>query len=264
MEGGDQLRGQLLDEADGICEERSAAAGQLNAPGGGIERGEELIRHEDLGIGQRVEQRGLARVGVADQCDGGHARSASTRTMALSMRADLLQLILQMRDAPPDHAAVGLQLRLAGAADADASRSSAGAPAGLAGQVGPGPRQTRQPVFVLGKLDLERSLPRMGVLGEDVEDQRGAIQQFDVVAEDLLELALVTGGELIVEEDDVGGQLVNPLPYLPRFPRSHKRGRMGMHERLHLIPDNDHARRVGQALKLCQRFLDGPVLIHPG
>ena len=41
--------------------------GQPDAPRGGVERGEQLVRLVGLGVGERVEQRGLAGVGVADQ-----------------------------------------------------------------------------------------------------------------------------------------------------------------------------------------------------
>jgi hypothetical protein len=90
----------------------------------------------------------------------------------------------------------------------------------------------------------------VGVLSEDIEDQSGAVQQLDIVAQYLLEFSLMAWGELVVEQNDVGGQLVDPLSDLPGLPRSHERCGMRMDELLYLVADHDHARRVGQALKL--------------
>jgi hypothetical protein len=57
--------------------------------------------------------------------------------MALAMGAHLLQLILEMRNALPDHATIGLQLRLAGTTDTDAAHRTTSTATGLAGQVSP-------------------------------------------------------------------------------------------------------------------------------
>ena len=92
------------------------------------------------------------------------------------MSADLAaQLGHPLADAP----AVQLDLGLTGAtaADADAAR---GAAADLAGQVATPATQARQQVLQLGQLDLGLALAALGVLGEDVEDQRGAVDDLDL------------------------------------------------------------------------------------
>jgi len=68
-EGGHQLGGQLLDEADRVGEEGGVAARQADAAGGGVERGEELVLGQHVGLGDCVEQGGFASVGVADDGD---------------------------------------------------------------------------------------------------------------------------------------------------------------------------------------------------
>ena len=56
-------------------------------------------------------------------------------------------------------------------------------------------------VAVLGELHLEATLVCVGVLSEDVEDQSNPID--DVTLERLLEVALLSGREFVVEHDDV-------------------------------------------------------------
>ena len=52
-------------------------------------------------------------------------------------------------------------------------------------------RQARQTIFVLRQFDLKRAFAGVGVLGEDVEDQRRAVEDFDLLAEALFQFALV-------------------------------------------------------------------------
>jgi hypothetical protein len=99
------------------------------------------------------------------------------------MLAHLLQLALQAGDLVADEAAVRLELRLAGATGADPPLQTL--------EVRPLARQPRQEVLVLGELDLEGSLAGVGVLGEDVEDEGGAVEDLDL--ERFLQVALLRG-----------------------------------------------------------------------
>ena len=103
-------------------------------------------------------------------------------------------------DAPP----VGLQLGLTGTTQTHAAAGAA-APAGTTGL--PGQRltptaQPRQQVFQLGQLDLRLALLALGVLGEDVEDQRGPVDDLDLGA--LLQVAQLGRGQLTVADHRVG------------------------------------------------------------
>ena len=62
--------------------------------------------------------------------------------------------------------------------------------------------QPRQPVAQQRQLDLRLALQRVRVLGEDVEDDRGAVDRG--AAEHLLQVVLLRRGELVVEHDGVG------------------------------------------------------------
>ena len=93
------------------------------------------------------------------------------------------QLALDLQHPAADHPAVRLELRLAWPAGADAAAEPL--------EVGPLPDQPRQEVRELGQLDLQLALRGARPLGEDVEDERGAIDHLD--AERLGEVALLDG-----------------------------------------------------------------------
>src|SRR5690348_5841701 len=101
------------------------------------------------------------------------------------MALDVAQLPLELLDPLADEATVRLELRLAGsAASAD--------PAARTRQVGPQPRQAREVVLQAGQLDLQPPLVGTCALGEDVDDQRRAVE--DLAVEQLLEVALLVRG----------------------------------------------------------------------
>ena len=70
---------------------------------------------------QRVEQRRLAGVRVADDADGRPQPPVAAAGGGLALLADLLDPLLHLRDARPDDPAVGLELALARAPRADAA-----------------------------------------------------------------------------------------------------------------------------------------------
>ena len=175
-----------------------------------VERVEEPVADADLGAGQRVEQRRLARVGVARQRDGGQVRALALGALGRAGGLDLLEAALEDRDAVARQPAIGLDLRLARAAGADAAHAAAGAETL---EVRPQAAHAGHVVFELGELDLHLALGRVRVAGEDVEDHRGAVEHRDV--ERGLEVALLARRQLVVGDDDVGvGRLEQRLELL--------------------------------------------------
>jgi len=158
------------------------------------------------------------------------------------VRADRFKFFLQMRDALANLAAVDLKLRLAGAAQPDARRPAARrSTPGLARQMRPLAGQARQAVLVLRQLDLERAFARAGVLREDFEDQRRAVDDLHLVAEPLLQLALVARRKLVVEDHHVGAGLGDPLDHFFELAGADKRRRVDLRHALHHTPDDGHA-----------------------
>ncbi len=89
-------------------------------------------------------------------------------------------------------------------------------------EVGPQPPHAREVVLELGELDLELALGRVGVVGEDVEDHGGAVD--DRHAELLLEVALLARQQLVVAGDQVRVRLLDRAPSAPRACRGRSSG----------------------------------------
>ena len=119
LEAGDEIVRQIADEADGVAEHDLGAALQFPGAGFGVERREELVVGIGAGGGERVEQRALAGVGVADDADGEMLPSAFGDEPRLAL-LDLGDSFLQIRDAFADEPAIGFELRFTRPARADA------------------------------------------------------------------------------------------------------------------------------------------------
>ena len=128
----------------------------------------------------------------------------ASRRPRLVSRTWLIALIspAQLGDPLVDAAAVGLQLGLTGTAQTHAAVRATGPATGLPGQRRAPAAQPREEVVELGELDLRLALLGPGVLGEDVQDQRGAVDHLDL--EPLLQVAQLAGRELAVADDGVG------------------------------------------------------------
>ena len=70
-------------------------------------------------------------------------------------------------------------------------------------------------VLELGELDLGLAFPTLRVLGEDVEDQRGPVDDLDL--DDVLEGAALAEGELAVADDCVGSLRNDDVTQLERL-----------------------------------------------
>jgi hypothetical protein len=88
--------GQLADEPDGVGDQHRLAARELEPAGGGVEGGEQAVLDQHSGVGEPVEQRRLAGVGVADD----------RHLPALARLAGLALVVADRRDG----AQVGLEL----------------------------------------------------------------------------------------------------------------------------------------------------------
>ena len=206
-EGGDELRRQVGDEAHGVRQDDASAVGKLHLPHGRIEGGEEHVLGHHVGPGEPVEERGLARVGVADEGDDGIGHLGAGGAVQFAGADDLGELLLELDHLLVDGAAVGLLLGLAGAADEAEA-------AALPLEMGPGAHEAGALVGEGREVDLQHALAGGGAVGEDLEDETGAVQQLDLPG--LLEVALLHRGDRAVDQDeldllglDAGAQLLD-------------------------------------------------------
>jgi hypothetical protein len=181
----------------------------------------------DVRAGKRVEQGGLAGIGVADQRHHRVVGPPPRLPMQPARAAHLLDLLREPHDPVADDAPVGLELRLAGATEEAEA-------AALAPEVGPGPHQAAALVLQVRQLDLQRPLAGAGTLAEDVEDEAGAIDH--LAAPGPLEVALLHRAQRRVDDcqpDAAGGDRLADRGGLPfakqrRRPRRAERHDRGM------------------------------------
>ena len=193
---------KLSDEAHGVRHQRVPAEGQLESTSRGIERGEELVLHQDIRIGEIAKQRRLPRVRVADQCNNRNPRVGTALTLESPSTFERDQILLDPLNATENRPALGLQRGLSGAPRADAATQAGEhiAPAAQAGQA----------IVQLCQLDLQLPLRTACVLSEDVENQAGAVDNLEtslgegVHTGDVLEVATLRGRQFVVEDDHVG------------------------------------------------------------
>jgi len=221
LEGGferlDEPVRETADEADGVGDEELVIAGEKELAGGGVEGGEEFVLGENVGAGEGVQEGGFAGVGVADDGGGGNGDAEASAALDAALLDDLDELGFEVRDAVADDAAVLFELGFAFAAE--------GAFAALAGEVGPGAGESRQGIFHARERDLKDGFAGVGAIGEDLEDDLFAID--DAEAGEFLPVALLGGGKLFVEDDDVGVGGFGPVREFLGFAGAEKEGGRG-------------------------------------
>ena len=109
----DQLVRQLAHESDRVRQQHRLPARQGQPPGARVEGGEQPVLHQDAGVGQLVEQRGLAGVGVADERDGRQPAAPAGLALQPALLGEPAQVALEPGHAPDQAPAIDLQLGLA-------------------------------------------------------------------------------------------------------------------------------------------------------
>src|SRR5437764_10004012 len=135
---------QFANEADGVGHERLRILPKRDFASQWVERREQAILDEDLlRAGQRAQNRGLARVGIANErrLEFAPARAALDSPSLL----ELAQLIAHDLDPVVDQSSIRLELGFAGSPHADAAAELL--------QVGPHARQPRQRILEVRELD---------------------------------------------------------------------------------------------------------------
>ncbi|MDF2493042.1 MAG: methylase RsmC, partial [Microbacterium sp.] len=121
----------------------------------------------------------------------------------------------------------------------------------------------RQQVLELGQFDLRLSLATLRMLAEDVEDDRGAVDDLDL--HDVLEGAPLAGRELGVGDDRVGTGGRDDAAQLLGLPSSDVRRGIRVRAPLQHPVEHDRAGRLGESRELAQgvlRILLGTLGVH--
>ena len=185
---------QVADEADGVREQDLAARRKLQLPELGIKGSEHAAGLKHASLGEGVEERALASVGIADERDDRDGNGLATLPLLMADAANGVELGLDVIEAKIDLAAIGFELSFPRAAGSDAAaelrhRAAASSEAG-------------ELVFELRELYLELAFAGTGVAGEDIEDELRPVN--DVAGQTSLDVAELRRAEVVIEEDERG------------------------------------------------------------
>ena len=159
--------GQIAQKTYGVGKQRAAARGQADGANGGIERGEHFRGGEDVGMGERVEERGFSGVGVTDQRDHAERDGLAGAAARGALAANCFDGLLDFADAVADAAAVGFEFLFARAAGADAAAE--------ARKLFAASGEPRQQVIQLREFDLQLAFAGARVAGKNIEDELRAV-----------------------------------------------------------------------------------------
>ncbi|MNT01939.1 hypothetical protein D3C72_1364260 [compost metagenome] len=192
-EGRHQVMRQVAHETNRIGQ-HDVATGHGDPAHGRIQGREQLVSRIGLGAGHRIEQGGLAGIGVAHQ---GHARqfAAHARTTHLgALYFDFFQPLLQLFNPLLQQATIGFQLGFTRAAQTDRTTT-------LALQMGPATHQTGRHMAQLGQLDLQLAFMAARTLGKDVQDQTGTVDH--PALQETFQIAFLTRAQRVVDQDQI-------------------------------------------------------------
>jgi hypothetical protein len=240
---------QPVDEPDGIGHEQLAVVRQPDLAHERIEGHEQGIGRLGVGARQRIEQRRLSGVRVANQRNGRHGRLLPPLAKLPAPLPHLLDGLADRVNARANPAAVGFELRFARSPGADAAAQPR--------QRRAGPDEARQQIFQLGQLHLQLPFPRSRPPGEDIEDELRAVD--DLAVDRFLDVAELSGRELVVEDDDVGVRFGAGRRQADDLAGPEKGRGIRLRTLLQHAQDDRGARRIGKAGKLVER----PLRIEP-
>ena len=240
-----QILREIADEPDRVGDDHLAVAGKAQPPRGRIQSGEELVFGEDRRIGERIEQRALSGVGIAD--DGDH-RDPGTVALAAPRRAvsgETDDARFQRGDPLAYPATIDLQLRLAGSATPDST--------GEARERVVPSDQPRQQVLELRQFHLQLAVGALRSLREDVEDELCPIE--NAQRGGLADVARLRGSQIPIEHEQVGSERHRAHQDLLQLAFADQRAGIDLAARLQDHVEHLHVRGARQLLELLQRSL---------
>ena len=124
----------------------------------------------------------------------------------------------------------------------------------LEGQVAPKACQPREQVLQLREFDLELALARASALGENVKDERGAIEDFAIKY--TLQIAALRGRKFVIKDDRIDLVVSALAGKLIRFPASDKCPGRRRVKLLGSVADDFSARCGSELVQFFQGILD--------
>ena len=249
-----QIVGQAGHKADRVHQQHRHTAGQHQLAAGGVQCGKQHIGFGYAGAAQGVHQAGFAHVGVANKAYHGHPGLGACLAAFAPALFHLGQLLGQRINAGVHMAAVQLQLGLTGTAAGTAATATAAA---LTAQRLAHALQAGQTVAQQRQFGLQLALVGHGAAAENLQDQHGAVDDFQP-AQRVGDVADLAAGQLAVKHGAFRAQRLGGKGSLFQLAAAqHDAGLRG----LALLGDLRHGFHVvglAQGRKLCQTALAVP------
>lgn len=163
-------------------------------------------------MSERIKQCGFTCIRITYQGDGQKLAFVPVGAVQGALRAHTLDPILQFSNPPADPAAIRFKFLFAGAACPDASAESREKHA-VTGEA-------RKEIIQLGQLDLQLSFAASRPPGENIENQLGTVDHFQV--EYFFEVAKLGGGQIIVKDHQIGPRAMGQAANLLGLPASYQ------------------------------------------
>ena len=189
LESFDELGGKFADESDRVAQQEWNVLDDYLSDGG-VEGCEEFVFGENVRFRKQVHKGTLANVGVADKSESYHL--SAVPALGAHLPVYLGKLFLEPGNSLLNDSAVGLNL---GFSHTAAGTSSSPLPF----EVSPHAGQAWKHVIVFGQLYLHLGIGRLGPLGEDFQDEAGAVDYYAVLQEPLY-VTLLHAGEFVIED----------------------------------------------------------------
>ena len=185
----DELGGKFADESDRVAQQEWNVLDDYLSDGG-VEGCEEFVFGENVRFRKQVHKGTLANVSVADKSESYHL--STVPALGAHLPVHLGELFFETGDSLLYNSAVSFYL---GFAHTAAGTSSSPLPF----EVGPHAGQARKHVIVFGQLHLHLGIGSLGPLGEDFQDEAGAVDYYAVLQEPLY-VTLLHAGEFVIED----------------------------------------------------------------
>ena len=239
---------QPADETNRIAEQQLSSLAEVAHAGAGVECGKKLVVGQNVGAGERIHERGLAGISIADET--GSDFVAAGLHLARAALLDVPDVAFEVADPLAHQPAVGLDLAFARPAHADAALDPL--------EMGPHVAQPRKGVLELREFNLVARHRGARAARKDVKDQFGAIN--DLAVRFLFEGSHLCRAQVNVHDDDVGVALAAEPRKLFDLALAQEGGRMrhaaalGAAAMLDALANHHGACGCGQAAKFFQRI----------
>ena len=233
---------KLADKADRIHQQHFASMRERYRTADGIQRRKQLIHHINIRIGQTVEKRGLAGIGIAHQRNYRNSVLFTALPSKIALFFNLFQFTSEVSQTFADTAAIDFQFAFTGATRTNTAGQSA--------QHQPLPQQTLASVFELRHFYLQLAFTRVSAGSKDVQNQRSTVNNLD--AEHFFKILLHHAGEFLVEDHQISLHRLYAKAKLLRLASTDAESRVRLGTLLQNTQDGFSACSFSKLLQFCQ------------